>query len=85
MPGARLVSSLSQAAIGADRQPRPERLAAEDGSEVDDNQGCPPLPRSLDSVNVGSSSQNPYFLQRECNNAAAIEFDPNTYRAARPP
>jgi hypothetical protein len=40
------------------------------------------LPRSLDSVTVGNSSQNPYFLQREWNNGAALDSDPNTYGCA---
>jgi hypothetical protein len=42
------------------------------------------LPRALDVVTVGSSSQNPYWLQREFNNAAVIESDPNTYGGCAP-
>jgi PKD domain len=82
--GARLVSPLSQAHIGAIVNPGLNGWAALDGSEIMDNHVCTPLPRTLDSVTVGSSSQNPYFLQREFNNAAALEFDPVTYFGCAP-
>ena len=46
---------------------------------IDDNQerlchriGSP----GLDTVTLGNSAQNPYYLQREFNNAGALEFDP---------
>lgn len=80
--GARLVSPLSQAQIAAIVNPGLNGWAGLDGSEIQDNHLCTPLPRTLDSVTVGGSGQNPYFLQREFNNAAALEFDPNTYGCA---
>ncbi len=73
--GARLVSPLSQSQIAAIVDPDLNGWSALDGSEVDDN-GCVPLPASLDTTTVGSSAQNPYFLQREFNNAGVIETDP---------
>jgi PKD domain len=80
--GARLVSPLSQGEIGAIVNPGLNGWVANDGGEIQDNQGCTPLPRTLDQVTVGGSSQNPYFLQREWNNAAALDTDPNTYGCA---
>jgi PKD domain len=80
--GARLVSPLSQSEIGAIINPGLNGWVGEGGAEVMDNQGCTPLPRTLDQVSLGSSSQNPYFLQREWNNGAALESDPNTYGCA---
>ena len=49
---------------------------ANDGSEINDNGGCVPLGDGLDKVIVGSSAQNPYYLQREFNNAGVIDTDP---------
>jgi hypothetical protein len=80
--GARLVSPLSQAEISAIVNPALNGWAGPLGSETEDNQGCSPLPRSLDKVTLGSSSQNPYYLQREWNNGAALDSDPNTYGCA---
>jgi PKD domain len=80
--GARLVSPLSQGEIGAIVNPGLNGWAGENGAEIMDNQGCTPLPRALDQVTVGSSSQNPYWLQREWNNGAALIADPNTYGCA---
>lgn len=81
--GARLVSPLSQSEIAAIINPGvTDGWIGQGGSEIEDNQGCYPEPLTLDSVTVGSSSQNPYFLQREWNNGAALEFDPNTYGCA---
>ncbi|MEA2159115.1 MAG: hypothetical protein QOD66_1495 [Solirubrobacteraceae bacterium] len=74
--GQRLVSPLSQGHLAAVVNPGLNGWFALDGSEINDN-GCVPLPRSLDSVTVGASVQNPYFLQREFNNAGVIESDPN--------
>jgi hypothetical protein len=61
------------------------------------NQRCVPLPDlnggialanglggDYDSATVGTSSQNPYLLQREFNNAGVIESDPNTYFGCAP-
>jgi hypothetical protein len=82
--GSRLVSPLSQSEIAAIVNPAFDGWVARDGSEIDDNGGCVPLPQALDSVQVGSSSQNPYYLQREFNNAGVLEFDPNTYFGCAP-
>jgi PKD repeat protein len=82
--GSRLVSPLSQAQIAAITNPGLNGWAGLNGWEVDDNFGCAPAPRDLDKVTVGNSSQNPYYLQREFNNAGVIEFDPNTYFGCAP-
>jgi PKD domain len=82
--GMRLVSPLSESQIAAIVDPALNGWFASDGSEIDDNGGCAPLPKGYDSVNVGSSSQNPYLLQREFNNAGVIESDPNTYFGCAP-
>jgi hypothetical protein len=82
--GLRLVSPLSQSQIATLVNPTLDSWSALDGSEIDDNHGCIPLPRGLDSVTVGSSSQNPYLLQREFNNAGVIEYEPNTYFGCAP-
>lgn len=74
--GAQLVGPLSQEQIAAIVNPAMSGWAALDGSEINDN-GCTPLGSNLDSVTVGSSGQNPYFLEREFNNAGVIESDPN--------
>jgi hypothetical protein len=96
--GARLVSPLSQAEIAAISDPQLDGWFALDGSEINDNgeinhpennplatynqPGC--IPGVGDGVTVGKSSQNPYLLQREWNNAAAIESDPITYFGCAP-
>ncbi len=73
----RLVSPLSQARVRGDHRPRLERLVQQrPGSEINDN-GCVPVPQQARYFTVGNSGQNPYFLQRESNNAGAIENDPN--------
>jgi hypothetical protein len=82
--GLRLASPLSQAQIAALVDPGLNGWFALDGSEVDDNHGCSPLDRGRDRVTVGSSSQNPYLLQREFNNGGVIESDPNTYFGCAP-
>jgi hypothetical protein len=74
--GAQLVSPLSQGQIAAIVNPGLDGWFALDSSEINDN-SCVPFPNQLDSVTVGSSSQNPYLLQREFNNAGVIESDPN--------
>jgi hypothetical protein len=80
--GIRLVSPISRSAIAAIVNPALNGWFALDGSETNDN-GCVPL-SGADSVTVGSSGQNPYLLQREFNNAAALENDPNTYFGCAP-
>ena len=65
------------------------------GSEINDNVSAEQrrcvhpaswgLRRSRgDTVTVGNSSQNPYLLQREFNNAGVIESDPTTYFGCAP-
>jgi hypothetical protein len=82
--GQRLVSPLSQAHIASVVNPALNGWFALDGAEINDNHGCVPLALGLDSVTVGSSSQNPYLLQREFNNAGVLESDPNTYFGCAP-
>ena len=72
--GQRLVSPLSQSQIAAVVNPDLNGWYAGDGQEINDNDGCGPLPNNLDSVTVGSGT---YLLQREFNNAGVIESDPN--------
>jgi hypothetical protein len=74
--GARLVSPLSQAMIAAIVNPGLNGWFAEDGSEINDNNGCAPLSKTFDTVTIGSSKQNPYQIQREFNNAGVIVQDP---------
>lgn len=82
--GALLVSPLSQAHIASIVNPGLNGWYALDGSEINDNgslnhkvngQYCRPYGGDLDKVTAGSSAQNPYFLQREWNNAGALESD----------
>ncbi len=88
--GQRLVSPLSQSDIAALVNPGvTDGWFALDGSETEDNgvnanSRCTPLPNNVDSAQVGTSSQNPYFLQHEFNNAGTIEFEPNTYFGCAP-
>jgi PKD domain len=92
--GTRLVSPLSQAEIAAIVDPGLNGWVAQDGSEIEDNgvfppgfggqYRCTPLGHDLDEVTIGSSSQNPYFLQREFNNGGALESDPFTYQGCAP-
>lgn len=82
--GIRLVSPISRSQIAGIVNPNLNGWFAEYGAEIDDNAGCIPQPNGLDSVTVGNSSQNPYLLQREFNNAGALEFDPNTYFGCAP-
>ena len=82
--GQRLVSPLSQAEMAAITNPGLNGWAGQDGTEIEDNEGCVPVGHQLDSVTLGSSSQNPYYLQRESNNAAVLEFDPVTYFGCAP-
>jgi hypothetical protein len=72
--GAKLVSPLSQAQLAALTDPAFNGwFNSYDGAEINDN-GCGPLGGGLDNVTVGA---NTYTLQREFNNAGAIETDPN--------
>lgn len=80
--GERLVSPLSQGQMAAITDPYLNGWFALGGQEINDN-GCGPLPEAgLDSATVGSSSQNPYYLQREFNNAGVLETDPNAPNCA---
>lgn len=77
--GARLVSPLSQGQLAAITNPGVNSWFALNGSEINDN-GCTPVGNSngLDLENVGApGGARPYALQREFNNAGAIETDPN--------
>jgi hypothetical protein len=81
--GERLVSPLSQAHMEAIVNPAMNGWFALNGSEIGDwyNAGfgssCRPIPKQVDKAGVGSSGQNPYYLQHEFNNAGVIETDPN--------
>jgi hypothetical protein len=77
--GARIVSPLSEGHISALTNPGLNGWVALDGSEVSDDGGCGPAGYPYDRVFLGSSSQNPYYLDREFDNGGAIEPDPNTY------
>jgi hypothetical protein len=85
--GQRLVSPISQGAIASIINPDLDGWYAAGngstgiGSEINDDNGCVPEGNSLDKVTVGS---NPYLLQREWDNAAALETDPNTYFGCAP-
>jgi PKD domain len=80
--GMRLASSLSQSQIAAITNPYLNGWYAEDGSEIDDNDGCAPAGDPADSATVGTSSQNPYFLAPEFNNAGVIDTDPEVPECA---
>lgn len=72
--GARLVSPLSQGQLAAIVNPDLNAWFSNIyGTEINDN-GCGPLPTGLDNVTVGATT---YPIQREFNNAGAIENDPN--------
>jgi len=74
--GVRLSNPLSQAEMAAIVNPDLNGWYAEDGSEINDNYGCEPQGYPYDVVTVGSSSQNPYYLQPEFSNAGVIDTDP---------
>lgn len=82
--GMRMASPLSQGMIAAIVNPALNGWFALDGSEINDNGGCTGLGNGLDTVTVGVSSQNPYYLQREFNNGGAISPDPYTYFGCAP-
>jgi len=71
--GAKLVSPLSQGNIAAIVNPQMDGWYGAYGTEINDN-GCGPLGGTLDNVSLNG---NTYALQREFNNAGAIETDPN--------
>jgi PKD repeat protein len=80
--GQRLASPLSQSELAAIVNPGVDNgWYALDGSEIEDNGGCKPLGNGDDTETVGSGT---YYLQREFDNAGAIEFDPNTYFGCAP-
>ncbi|HEV3129058.1 MAG TPA: PKD domain-containing protein [Solirubrobacteraceae bacterium] len=81
--GIRLASPISQSHIASIVNPQLNGWFALDGAGINDNGGCIPLV-GLDSVPVGSSSQSPYFLQREFNNAGVISLEPTTYGGCAP-
>jgi PKD domain len=82
--GLRIVDPLSQGEIAAITNPGLNGWFALDGSEINDNGGCVSEGANVDQVTVGDSSQNPYLLQHEYNNGAAIEADPFTYFGCAP-
>ena len=82
--GQRLVSPLSQSQIASIVNPGFNGWAGSDGSEIDDNHACEPLGNGDDTVTMGSSSQNPYYIQREFNNGSVLAFDPWTYFGCAP-
>ena len=75
--GAKLVSPLSQGQLAAITDPGLDGWygydSAENGTEINDN-GCGPFGSTLDNVTLNGTT---YVLQREFNNAGAIETDPN--------
>ena len=74
--GAKLVSPLAEGELAAITDPGMNGWfgsGPSNGAEINDN-GCGPLTGGLDDVTLGG---NPYVLQREFNNAGAIETDPN--------
>jgi hypothetical protein len=75
--GVRLVNPLSQGQIAAIVNPWLNGWFANDGSEINDNDGCAPAGVPADNAVVGNSSQNPYLLQAEFSNGGVIEIDPN--------
>jgi PKD domain len=80
--GMRVVSPLSQSQIAAITNPSLNGWYAENGSEIDDNDGCVQAGDPADSATVGASSQNPYFLAPEFNNAGVIDTDPEVPECA---
>jgi PKD domain len=71
--GVRMVSALSQAQMAAITNPGLNGWFGLGGNEINDN-GCVPFGIKFDTNTVGTGS---YYLQREFNNAGAIESDPN--------
>jgi hypothetical protein len=71
--GARMVNPLSQGEIAAITNPGLNGWFGLDGAEINDN-GCLPGGIKVDTETVGTGA---YWLQREFNNAGAIESDAN--------
>jgi hypothetical protein len=73
----KLVSPLSQSELAAIVNPGMDGWygynSEENGTEINDN-GCGPLTGGLDNVTINGTT---YALQREFNNAGAMETDPN--------
>ena len=82
--GTRLVSPLSQSEMAAITDPSLNGWVSHGGGEIEDALGCAPAGNGLDTTTLGSSSQNPYYIQREGNNAGVLEFDPATYFGCAP-
>jgi hypothetical protein len=79
--GSRLVGPLSQAEIAAMVNPELNGWFANDGSEINDF-GCPAGGAPSDNAVVGTSTQNPYVLPPEFNNAGTIDTDPSVPECA---
>ena len=77
----RLESPLSASQIAAIVNPFLNGWFANDGSEIDDNQGCAPAGPTYDTVSLGSGS---YVIQREFNNGSVLSTDPFTYWGCAP-
>jgi hypothetical protein len=82
--GRHIVSPLSESEISAITDPWLNGWYANDGQEMADNHvsqnsqaTCRPRGFPVDKVTVGKSSQNPYVLAPEFNNAGVLEFDPH--------
>lgn len=74
--GQRLVSPMSAGTIAALVDPDLNAWYAHSGAEVYDNGGCHPAGYKIDTVTVGGSSQNPYWIQPEFSNAGVMIDDP---------
>lgn len=75
--GLRIVNPLSAGQIAAIVNPDLNAWYALNDSELGDNDGCGPGGYPYDKVTLGNSTQNPYYIQPEFNNAGVIETDPN--------
>ncbi|MFZ0975013.1 MAG: PKD domain-containing protein [Solirubrobacteraceae bacterium] len=82
--GQRLVSPLSQSSMAAIVNPFLSGWFGLDGLEIDDQNACQPFGHGLDTFNFGNSGMDPYYLQRESNNASVVDNDPWTYSGCLP-
>ena len=82
--GQRLVSPLSQSSMAAIVNPFLNGWFGLDGLEIDDQNACQPFGHGLDTFNFGNSGMDPYYLQRESNNASVVDNDPWTYSGCLP-
>ncbi|MBV8430106.1 MAG: PKD domain-containing protein [Solirubrobacterales bacterium] len=80
----RLVSPLSQSELSAIVNPFFNGWFGQDGLEIDDQNGCQPHDKGIDTSNFGTSNQSPYYLQRESNNTSVVDSDPYTYAGCAP-